>query len=73
MIDPLATLLQHGFGRLLQFPDGRQQLTLTFTPRKGERLTDLQARIAAQREPQDAVRVTMRGGQIAQIDVTRDC
>lgn len=73
MTDPLTTLLEHGYGRLRQFPDGRQQLVLTFTPSSGERLTDLQARIAAQREAQDAVAVVVRDGRIAQIDVTRDC
>lgn len=71
MSEALSTLIAHGFGHLRQHPDGHEELTLSFAPRKGERLTDMEARVAAVREDQDTIQVVVARGRIARIDLIR--
>lgn len=71
MSEALSTLIAHGFGHLRELPDGSHQLTLSFTPRQGERLTDMEARVAAVRAAEDTVEFVVHRGRIARIDLIR--
>lgn len=72
-MSPLAitTLLNHGYGHLRCFPNNTHQLTLTFVPKAGESLNDLEIRVQAQRQPDDQVEITVRDGRVTRIDVLR--